>query len=316
MSLSKQWTVGLIWDEVFTKRFGNLNHPIVLRKYEIINHSTNLIASILAPIYQKEYTVDRLIASLSGGYYYFTDGESDIYLSQQDGFIYLQSDNNYFSDDMLNRIIMVKLVDDQNIYLGTIVDYVNEKKIRLEQNSIELSNGTYPVMMFMISSSPYLYDEIDISNLNMQRIADNVNIRVHSSIYGELEYLPHHNFSLFDSNIANNKYRMVYTYYGNKVLLKRGAGFNNYGILKLSYIRQPIPVVADYDYIDLPDGLPITLLITMLKRSIEEDIAGAKTDNFTDINSLINIIFSVTKSTSDKELIERKIGEYLNAGKR
>lgn len=127
--------------------------------------------------------------------------------------------------------------------------------------------GTYTATVTMLTAPPtssgtvYIFPVQTASTASLagQQIA-----RLGNTLYGYLEstavpqksikYLPYDHFLGFRPNSSMSENTIVYSIDGETMYLAKGKNLSSFGTLTYRYARTPIPVSADTDYIDVPDG--------------------------------------------------------------
>jgi hypothetical protein len=133
------------------------------------------------------------------------------------------------------------------------------------------------------------------ASLSGQQIA-----RLGNSHYGYLEstlvpqkaikYLSYDHFLGFRPNSAMSENTVVYSIDGETMYLNKGKNLASYGTLTYHYARTPVPVVADTDYIDVPDGPAVEVVIMKVEEIFARRERLPVPDFRTDISLLLGTI--------------------------
>lgn len=133
----------------------------------------------------------------------------------------------------------------------------------------DVAGEIYPSVMssYLTSASPTnTNDVIDISTLRMQRMAVAHMILQNSSLTStSCRAVSPEELVGFRNTDQHSIGEIVYTVQGDSILLEKGSNVT-YGTWILQYIRLPIQVAADADFIDIPDGPACHLVILRLQK--------------------------------------------------
>jgi len=158
----------------------------------------------------------------------------------------------------------------------------------------------------VFSGSP---DEIDLQSLSRvpMRVGNIVKMEINSTSTNLIDAVSINDFNRFDPSALQNLSRIVWTYRGEKILLKKGNNVSSWGTLTLRYPRMPIRVKSDGDYIDVPDSPLIDLVIYKLRNMLAQRVSVALPDETIKLQSLISMLYGSFAKQVPLEEVKNKV---------
>jgi hypothetical protein len=119
-----------------------------------------------------------------------------------------------------------------------------------------------------IPSNEVENDKVLLGSTRINRLLSPVHFVLESSVTNYVEAVTLEDFRVFDPAANESLDKIVFTFEGSSLLLNKGNNVSSYGALKLHAMMMPTPVSSDAMTIDLPDGQPLQLGITVLRSRI------------------------------------------------
>jgi hypothetical protein len=133
-------------------------------------------------------------------------------------------------------------------------------------------------------------DTFSIDGLNIMRTGQNVRCSVTSSGASYIEALTLERFLRWRTSAPQNRSKMVWAITGNTVQMKKSSTAS-YGTVVFWYPRTPTPLTADSDYLDVPDGPPIELVILKVKDILKERVGIPKVEKPQETQEIIERLY-------------------------
>jgi hypothetical protein len=156
----------------------------------------------------------------------------------------------------------------------------------------------------MIASVPSS-DTIDLSTIRIRGGGAQVDVVIQSSITRSIYGVDMDEFMTFRSTAAQNATKIVFHVTDSKIYLK--TGLTSYGTITLYYPRLPIQAVTDGDYVDLPDGVPMSLAIGLMKKIVGERLNVKGAFNPADMQSQVYDFWKAFDSTVSFQDVKDKM---------
>ncbi len=259
MALSKIWTV-----DKFHKHaagdMGVLNELHYVQRFEKVNMIQYAVATEFYPLMASAYRTPTLIVVDNTGIYgngTWTAATSRLTLGVR---------NTDFLSTDVGKLIVFRA--GTSFYVGTIDLYISPSIVKLTGTNLRATDCTVDEAMMIATSPSGDYVELATLAPAMMRIGQQVDIEVHSTNTTSVHPSTPEEIRTFQAASPLNRNKILFALEGSKLLLAKGSGLAAYGALTLKYPRVPVEVVRGADYLDLPDGAPITLAMTLYRRMV------------------------------------------------
>lgn len=147
---------------------------------------------------------------------------------------------------------------------------------------------------------------VQLASLTIMRIGMPIKMELESSVTNAIEPVSLEAYRNFRTAAAQNRNKIIWVYDGDQILLKKGSSLASYGTLTLRYPRVPVEVIADSDYIDLPDGAATSLALELLKRELLRRFKNLE-PNLEDLRSMVQDMYRTFQGAVQTEEIDEKV---------
>jgi hypothetical protein len=111
----------------------------------------------------------------------------------------------------------------------------------------------------------------------------------------------------FRPSAQRNKNRIVWTINGDDVEMRKGSLITSYATVNLQYPRVPTQVAVDADYLDVPDGPAVHLVLSKLKSLISLRIGEPIPDETDKRILLIQSLYHSFDREVANEVVKEKV---------
>lgn len=201
---------------------------------------------------------------------------------------------------------MVTMRHGTSIYVGEILTVYDANNCRLRGYALPVSN-LLSIDIVLIANTTVTTDVVSLNNLRMMRMAGFEKIDLYSSATDDIVAMSFQDLKVFRPDAAQNIEKIAFSLVGDDLYLKKGKLLTDYGILTFYYPRIPYLVSRDTDKIDLPDGIPIEILIMHLRYAVGRRLKKTVEDPTQKTRLLIEEFYKTLPVKSALETIDKKM---------
>lgn len=301
MPISRRYTAKDLWREAARDVTGNSPDISVMNveRFAVINRVVLEVVGMFFALMKNEYLTPQVLVVDNTGDFNTASGS----YTAATRTLAATMDAGFASTDV-GKFIVFR--DATSIYSGFIQTIISAGSVTLaESMNLPAVNIATVVQIMMIHSVPDT-DEIDISTLNIFKSgAAQVTIILVSTATRDVYAVDMDELNDFRPTAEKNLTKIVFHVSNDKVRMKKGV--SSYGTLLLYYPRIPIAVTADTEYVDLPDGAPMTLAIMLVKRIIAQRTGLKGFYNPADMQALVYDIYRQYDTIVSTEEIKDKV---------
>jgi hypothetical protein len=305
MPLSTRYQAQDIWREAVADLLEEKTQIFPFDKYHLLNRAIMSVSGTFYSLVGNDYMNEQTVtASLpAGGGSYSTSGTGTWVASTR--VLAFANMSPAFSATDVGKMIGFRIAADQ--YFGIIESFPAAGTVKLvSSDTLPTSNGT--VAYVMVFNTAFSGAYINISGIPIWRAAD-IKIFIKSSAVTKdnVEAVSLAKFNTWNATSNHNRNSIVFCLSGNKILVKGGYGLANLGTLTLFYPRVPEQITSEAQYVDVPDGALIEILILKLREMVSVRYNKTVDDNSEKIRVLVRDLFAQYSVSVENETIEQKV---------
>lgn len=279
MAISRTHTAKSIWREAVRDLIGyeGEKQVIDIERFNVINRAQDQVAGMFYPLIKNQYITEQLVVIDTTGAYSTATGTFALATRT----LAIAMNVNFASTD-IGKMIVFRVAG--AVYVGYIDSVTNTTTVILQNgNSLPVANATvdYAIKIASVPSS----DVIDISSLRIKNGSGDPDVVLQSTATRSVYGVSLDEYMTFRTTAAQNATKIVFHIADLKIYIKTGLA--SYGTLTLYYPRLPALMTADADAIDIPDGVPTTLLISLVKKTVADRLNVKGAFNPADMQSLV-----------------------------
>lgn len=279
MAISKTYTAKTVWREAIRDLVGYEGEKQVLdlERFNIINRVSDQVVGMFYPLFKNQYITEQPFVADTGCAYSTATGTFVVATR-----VLAIAMNTSFVAADVNKMIMFRVAG--VVYIGYIESVVTAGSVVLQVGSgIPIANVT--VDYAMMAATVPTTDTIEISTLRIKPSGGEGDLVIHSTATRSIYAVDMEEFMTFVTTAAQNSTKIVYHVTNSKIYIKKGVA--SYGTITLYYPRLPVLVVADTDFIDVPEGLPTVLVISLVKKIVADRMNVKGAFNPADMQALV-----------------------------
>jgi len=300
MGLSKQWTAIQAYTHA-ASIFGDMDPVAYAQRFEILNLAQFSVlanfyglmsAAYMTPV---TFSVDQTCAAATAGNAGFTAATQ----------LLTATSITFASTDAGKTVIMRK---GTNGWVGFVLAVTGVNTAVLYGPQLPTTDQA-ALDEFIMLNTAITSSVIDISTLPIMRAGGpQIKWELESSATQFLDVVSAEKFRTFRPSDPGNANRIVWYVSGNYMYLKWGTGLGTTaGTLTLRYPRVPIAMAADGDSPDIPDGAPIQLFLTLIKRTLDNRFIKSKANYTAEITEGVETTMRAFGMVAKEEEIENKV---------
>jgi len=300
--LSKYYTAGIVYAQAIRDTgIPNLvDRALPFEKYDLINRAIDAIVPNFADLVATDYMIEETINP---------NNETGVSLSGTGSLNLTNKTITGTWSGNFNAIINKPLIYrgyQNKIYFGIVEKVENNSVVYFVSNKYPTVGGT--VYSCLIGKTFPNYPVINLQELSYlpMRVGNIIKMEITSTVTSVVDAVSIYDFHRFDKSALENKSKIVWAYQGEKILLKKGETLTSYGTLTIRYPKLPTKVSADSDYIDVPDGPLVDLVIYKLRNLLAQRAGVAVPDESAKIQILIKTLYAAFNKETTLEEIKNK----------
>jgi len=261
MPLSKQWTVEKFVKHVFAQ-FPNANWSDYVRRFELVNSIQNTVADQFYGLMWQSYMTPAVLLYQIVGKYGTSAMSWDADANQLTAAM-----NANFEEGDAGKIVVFR--SGNNVYVGIISAFISGTVVTLTGDNLpDVDDTSLDAVIMAGTAAPPGSRVLSLASLPMMRTGQTLNLTLESTATKAVQAVSVEDVRMFQPNGPQNKTKIVWAYSGDEIIYDIGGSLANAGTLTVRYPRVPTQVVADTDYLDLPDGMPIQIALLLLKQML------------------------------------------------
>jgi len=279
MPISKTYTAKSVWREAVRDLVGyeGEQQVIDLERFNIINRASDQVMGMFYPLFKSQYITEQVFVSDTGASYSTAAG-TWVAATRT---LAMTVNTPWVAAD-INKMIVFRVAG--VVYVGYIESVPTAASVVLQAGSgIPVANQTVDYMM-MVASVPSS-DTIEISTLRVKDSGGQGDLILYSTATRSIYAVDMEEYMTFRTTAAQNLAKIIYHVANSKIYLKTGLA--SYGTITMYYPRLPIQTTADTDYIDIPEGVPTMLLISLVKKVVADRMNVKGAFNPADMQALV-----------------------------
>jgi hypothetical protein len=279
MAISRTHTAKSIWREAVRDLIGyeGEKQVIDIERFNVINRAQDQVASMFYPLIKNQYVTEQLVIADTASAYSTAAGTFTLLTR-----VLAIAMNADFGPLDIGKMVVFRV--GAAVYVGYIDSVTNTTTVVLQNgNSLPTADSTvdYAIKIASVPSS----DIIDISSLRIKSGSGDPDVVIQSTATRSIYAVSLDEYMTFRAAAAQNATKIVFHIADLKIYLKTGLA--SYGTITLYYPRLPAILATDTDAIDIPDGVPTTLLISLVKKTVADRLNVTGAFNPADMQSLV-----------------------------
>lgn len=300
MALSKRWTAELVYKHA-AAQFGDMDPVAYADRFNIVNLAQFTVVSNFYGLMSAAY-MTPVTLTLTDIVKFATAGNANFTLL---GSVLAASSVTFVPVDVGKMVVMRKGTSG---WLGTILSYVDPNTVTLYGPQLPTSDQA-ALDEFMALDTSVTGAVLDISTLPIMR-AGGPQVKLELECTGTtfLDTVSAEKYRTFRASDPVNYTKVVWYVSGNYIYVAWGDGLTSGpGTFTLRFPRVPIDVGADTDYVDLPDGAPIQLLLVVVKRMLDNRFIKSKADYTAQLTEAVDSVMRTFGIVGKTEEIQNKV---------
>lgn len=297
MPLSRDVTAASLWREAV--RDINAVGVLGFEKLLLVNRAVSTVAGEFYDLMSISYMTDAN-ATLSATAKYEA-GTGGTYTVSTRTLNFNNPSTNFDSTD-IQKVIVFRILT--AIYLGVIESVTSTNEVVFYSTVYPASDTTFNEALIAgttLSASTFSIASLRIMRTHAMRIEITTTVAGATIKAGTTREVDTFNGS------GRNAKTIVWALTGDSVNFGIGDDLVSAGTLMIRYPRVPILVVADGDYIDLPDGTPVEIAIIYLRGLIQRRLGLPIEDNEALLSKKIADLYMSVTGEANQEVVKEKV---------
>lgn len=303
MPASRQWTAGALFRHVMAELQAD-NQIAGVQRFAILSQIQNTIAAQFYNVMWQTY-MTPVILSIDVTANWATTNTST-WTAATSTLTAANMNAAFLSTDVGKLVVFRKGASFYTGYLSTFVDSTHVKLSGYNLPTVDVSAiDTVDLVPTEVNQSI-----INLSTLGIMLTGEQVRLQLHSSATTDVESVSAEEVRVFRVTAPQNSMKIVWNYSGDELIFAYGNGVlaaGGPGTLTMRYPRVPIPLVADTDYMDLPDGIPMELAKIRLRKVLETQYALQGANIERDVPGLVSELYKNAGIMVSQEEIKSKV---------
>jgi hypothetical protein len=306
MPASRDWTADKFFDAATQELTYDVNDPLFVQRYDLVNHAVEKVYEVLYPIignfFRKRipYTValpGRYLTVAGGGT--FTAATKTITSANM---------NIVFNASDVERLCIFRY--NATSYATYVDSFVSSTQITVRGNSLPSSDIAALDAIEIPTTTP-VDTSLMLAQLRIDRSGEQVKFSLESSVTDFVDSLSLEEYKTWRDTAVNNQKRIVYCLQGDELLVKSGSGLSTLGTLNLYYPSIPTRIVTGVDKVELPDGACMQVAIMALKMTIAKRQGKDFAVYRDEMSSWISLMYKAAGVAQQYEIIAERIKNLI-----
>lgn len=297
MALSRLWQTKEIWREAFRGVNFPQNDAIYNERFVLINRAVISTIGQFYDLVATSYMTSVTSVPSNDARYYVSGASWDADTNR----LTVTMDTDFTATDVGKFVVFH---DGTSGYAGTVSEFVSTTVVELEGDNLPSSDIATVDYVIMLATAPG-GDTLNLSSLKIMRYGQQVAIDVQSSVTTTLEAVTLERLRKFRSSAAGDLKKIVWAFVGDNLYLDKGDSLSSYGTLTIFYPKTPDEVTTDDDYLDVPDGPAIEIVIMKVRALVAERL-NINIDQSAEMERLIRLMYQTFGAAIDDEAVKQK----------
>lgn len=297
-NLSRDYTVADVWREAIRDIPQATSFPHFMQ-LPLVNRAQALISGLFYDLMSAFYMDDATIVPAATGAYSTSTGT---YTASTKTLTIAMSSN--FISSMIGNLIVFRV--GSSVYVATILSITSTTSVVVGGYGLPASNQASVTEAIMAPTS-VSSDIVSLSSMRVMMTGQQARLSIESSITNYISPVSMDELRVWRTSAAQNAAKIVYAISGQNVYLKHGSSLASCGTLTFHYPRVAKVMTASTDYIDLPDGVAIHLLIIMVRSLVAQRIGVQMPDVSQEISQKVQMMYQTFGAESTSEEIKKKV---------
>jgi len=299
MALSRRWTVAKLMDHAMAQ--ANVQDQVAYaQRHDLVNLVMQRVVDQFYSLMVQAYMTPAILTPDTTAKY-ATDATSSFTAATRT-LTAADISSNFVAGDVGKIIVWRKST---TVSIGYIESITSTLAVVVVGDNLPSSDQATIDDVLVVPTAPS-ENYVSLTGLTLMRMGMPIKLEMESSVATAIEPVSLEGYRNFRTAAPQNRNKIVWAYDGDQILLKKGASLSTYGTLTLRYPRVPTLVVADSDYIDLPDGVAIVLALELLKRELLRRFKNLE-PNLEDLRAIVQDMFRTFQGAVQTEEIDEKV---------
>lgn len=302
MGQSKIWTGEKLFQEAFIDLGSPINDETSVQARELVNRACQDVSNLFYPIMVSAFMAEPETVSITTSGVNHSSG-TGAWAAATNLLTFVGMYANFTVNDV-GKLVFMRVSHDG--WFGHISGFVDGDNVKLASATSmwPLPTTDQTVDEFTVFNTTPTADEIDISDLPIMRSEISRVVLESSNLDDPCIPLTRDQFVAFRADDIKYSKRIAYIIEGNKLRLKKGI--IEYGTLTIHYPKTPTPINELTDYIDLPDGPAISIVLTRLEILMAKRLGmqlNLSQELANQVQTLYQVFNATTNETNNKEKV-------------
>lgn len=299
MALSRRWTLASFMDHAMAQAQVQ-DEVAYVQRQDLINLVCQRVVDQFYSLMSHAFMTPAILAVDTTAKY--ATGTTSAYTAATRTVTAVDISSNFVAGDVGKIVVWRKSTV---VSIGIIESITSTLSVVVSGNNLPSGDQATIDELNVVPTAPS-ENYVSLTGLTFMRIGQPIKLELESSSTNAIEPVSLEAYRDFRVNATQNRNKIVWVYSGDQILLKKGATLASYGTLTLRFPRVPLQVIADSDYLDLPDGAPVVLALELLKRELLRRFKNLE-PNLEDLRSIVTDVYRTFQSSAATEEIDEKV---------